>query len=189
MKKSVFILALTVIAAGLFSFIPASSTLNQATGYSVDVVKSKIDWSGAAGDHYHIGSVNLKGGQVSVDNGKITGGKFSIDLTTIKSDAGERLDGHLKSPDFFDAVKFGEATYEIKSVKYTSDNTADIDGTLTIKGVSVAVKFSAKVRGIDDKKLFAEASFSFDRTLFGVNYGPGKVANDVAVNVHLFATK
>ena len=187
MKKLMLAIVSTAVLAGFYSFVPAKKTV--ADAYTVDAAKSKIDWSGAAGDHYHIGSVNVKGGSVAVEGGKIVGGKFAIDLTTIKGDAGERLDGHLKSPDFFDVAKFGEATYEIKSVKYTSDNSADVDGTLTIKGVSVAVKFAAKVRGIDDKKLFAEASFSFDRTLFGISYGPGKVANDVVVNVHLFANK
>ena len=188
MKKSFLAIAFAALLTGMYSFVPGTHKLAQ-TSYSVDVAKSKVDWAGSAGDHYHVGSLALKAGEIAVDNGKITGGKFTLDLTSIKSDAGERLDGHLKSPDFFDVAKFGEATYEIKSVKYTSDNTADIDGTLTLKGVTAAVKFSAKVRGIDDKKLFAEASFSFDRTVFGVLYGPGKVANDVTVNVHLFGTK
>lgn len=188
MKKSLSIILFAALFTGLYSFVPGKKQVVQTT-YAVDVVKSKIDWNGSAGDHYHLGSFGLKGGQVIVDNGKISGGKFIIDLSSVKADAGERLEGHLKSDAFFDVAKSAEATYEIKSVKYTSENTADIDGSLTMKGATVDVKFTAKIRGVDDKKLFAEASFSIDRTLWGVSYGPGKVANDVAVTVHLFGTK
>lgn len=188
MKKSFFALVFAALLTGMYSFVPGIKKVAQDS-YTVDVTKSKIDWNGSAGDHYHLGSLALKGGSITVDNGKITGGKFIIDLASVKADAGEKLEKHLQSPDFFDIAKFGEATYEIKSVKYTSETTADIEGSLTLKGVTVDVKFAAKIRGVDDKKLFAEASFSIDRTLWGVSYGPGKVANDVTVNVHLFGTK
>ena len=187
MKKIMLAVVFAATLVGTSSFVSAKKS--QATAYAVDVTKSKIDWNGSAGDHFHQGTFAVKSGSVSVDNGKIVGGKFVIDLASVKADAGERLEGHLKSPDFFDVAKFGEATYEIKSVTYTSESAADIDGVLTLKGISGSVKFSAKVRGLDDKKLFAEATFSLDRTLFGVNYGPGKVANDVTVSVHLFAVK
>jgi len=42
---------------------------------------------------------------------------------------------------------------------------------------------------VDDKKFFAQANFSIDRTLWGVNYGIGMVSNDVQVAVFLFANK
>lgn len=189
MKKILFAMFSTTLLVGAYSFVPTKGKLVDATTYVVDATKSKIDWNGSAGDHYHLGSFALKGGNILVENGKITGGKFIIDLSSVKADAGEKLEGHLKSDAFFDIAKFAEATYEIKSVKYTSENTADIDGVLNLKGITAAVKFLAKVRGIDDKKLFAEASFSLDRTVFGVNYGIGKVANDVVINVHLFGKK
>jgi len=185
MKKGLVAFVFATVLVGMFSF---TSSVAQSV-YTVDATKSKIDWAGAAGDHYHVGTMAVKAGTVSVENGKIAGGKFTLDLTTIKSDAGEKLDGHLKSPDFFDASKLGVATFEIKSVKYTGDKTADIDGALTLKGITANVKFSAKVRGLDDKKLFAEASLSLDRTIWGIVYGPGMLANDITVNVHLFGTK
>jgi polyisoprenoid-binding protein YceI len=152
---------------------------------TVDVAKSKVDWNGAAGDHYHPGTVALKSGTVLVDNGKITGGKFVIDLTTIKATdgAGDRLDGTIKGTNFFDVAKFGEAVYEITSVNYTSDNMADISGNLNVKGTVVPVKFTAKVRGLKDGKLFAEAFFSLDSKALGFE----KYGTDIAV--HLFAAK
>ena len=182
MKKVLFASAMLIASAGVFSFIPAKKYADTLT---VDVAKSKVEWSGAAGDHYHPGTVALKSGTVTVDGNKITGGKFTFDLTTIKSTdgAGDRLDGHLKSPQFFDAAKFGEATYEITSVNYTSDNVADITGNLSVKGTSIPVKLTAKIRGYKDGKLFAESFFSLDSKALGFE----KYGADVAV--HLFSAK
>jgi len=169
-----------VLSAGIYSFAPK----NYADVFKVDVAKSKVDWNGSAADHYHGGTVAIKAGEVWVDGGKVTGGKFTFDLTTIKTAENiDRLEGHLKSPDFFDVAKFGEATYEITSVKYTTDNTADVDGKLTIKGAAVPVKLTAKIRGLKDGKLFVESTFSLD---------PGPLAFKVAgidIAVHLFAAK
>ena len=58
-----------------------------------------------------------------------------------------------------------------------------------MKGVSIPVKFTSVIRNVDDKKFFAQANFSIDRTLWGVNYGIGMVSNDVQVAVFLFANK
>jgi len=181
MKKSLFIAAMLVVSAGIFSFTPKKFT----DTYTVDVAKSKLQWNGAAPDHYHPGTVNLKSGMLMVDNGKITGGKFVIDLTTAKNTdgSGDRLDGAIASPGMFDvAGKGGDATFEITSAMYTSDNTADISGNLTVKGTTVPVKFPAKIRGVKDGKMFAESFFSLDLSSIGIKYG-------VDIAVHLFAAK
>jgi polyisoprenoid-binding protein YceI len=179
--KKIFLLASTLILSiGIFSFSPKTT----ADTLAVDVTKSKITWNGSAADHYHTGSLNIKSGQVIVDNGKITGGKFTLDLTTIKSNTGgDALDNHLKSASFFDVAKSAEATYEITGVNYTSDNTADITGNFLVKGATVPVKLTAKIRGLKDGKLFTEATFSLDPSALGF-----KVAG-IDVAVHLFAAK
>ena len=94
-----------------------------------------------------------------------------------------------KAADFFEVAKYGEATYKINTVTYADENNATINGTLNLKGASLPVSFNAVIRSADEKGLFAEAFFSMDRTLFGINYGIGNIAKDVQVAVHLFATK
>ncbi len=181
MKKLFLAAAMVVASAGIFSFIPAKF----ADTYTVDVAKSKVDWTGSADNRYHPGTVALKSGALTIDNGKITGGKFTFDLTTITvtDAAGDRLTTHLKSADFFDVAQFGEATYEITSVNYTSENVAELSGNLGVKGVSVPVKFNGKIRGLKDGKLFAEAHFSLDSAPFS------KRPMGVEIAVHLFANK
>jgi len=190
MKKLFLALTAIVVAAGIYSFTPAT-TVKPADAYTVDVKNSKVEFVGSKADGYHPGYFSLKSGEISVAAGKLVGGQFVIDLANLKvtDGAGERLEGHLKAKDFFDVINFGTATYQITSVKYTGEKTADIEGKLTLRGVTAPVKFAAVIRGADDKKFFATASFNLDRTVFGMTYGVGKVSSDVQINVYLFAAK
>jgi polyisoprenoid-binding protein YceI len=157
---------------------------------TVNTEKSRVDWTGSKKNDFHTGYFPLKTGQLTLTDGKLTGGTFVIDIANLKvTDAGggDRLAGHLKTADFFSADKFGEATYTITAVKYTDDNSADVTGNLTLKGITLPVNFPVKIRNADEKGFFAQAFFPLDRTLFGVNYGIGAVSKDVEIAVHLFA--
>lgn len=188
MKKLFAVLSVAAVVATL-AFKPAPKA--DGVTYNVAVDKSKVDWTAAKKSGYHPGYFPLKSGSVTLNGNKLTGGKFVIDLANLKvtDGAGERLEGHLKSKDFFDVTAFGEATYEITSVNYTSENTADINGNLTLKGVSVPVKFTSQIRNADDKGFFAEAFFTVDRLALGINWNPAGAFKDVQIGVHLFATK
>ena len=169
MKKIVFALLGTAFLAGLYSFSPVKSVKEVVT-YSVDASKSRVDWVGSKKNDFHTGYFTVKSGSVKVDGG-------------------EKLAVHLKSADFFDVAKFSEATYTITSVNYSNESTATINGTLNLKGAALPVSFTAAIRSADEKGFFAEAFFSLDRTLFGVNYGIGNVAKDVQIAVHLYGKK
>ncbi|MFY7653053.1 MAG: YceI family protein [Chitinophagaceae bacterium] len=189
MKKLIVSLSVVIASTTLLSFIPANKIA--ADAYTVDTKNSKVEFVGSKTDGYHPGFFSIKSGSVTLDNGKLTGGSFVIDLANLKvtDDAGERLEGHLKAKDFFDVANFSDAKYEITSVKYTSEKNAEIDGKLTLKGITAPVKFNTVIRNADDKKFFGQASFNLDRTVFGINYGVGKISSDVQINVFLFATK
>jgi len=57
----------------------------------------------------------------------------------------EKLDLHLKSPDFFDAAKFPEITFKSTKVEKTGETTGRITGDLTIKGVTRPVTLDTKL--------------------------------------------
>ncbi len=191
MKRAFLAIASFAMVLGLSSFVPGD-TKKDVVNYNVSAEKSRIDWIGSKKGDFHTGFFPIKSGSVAVDGGKLKGGKFVIDLANVKvTDAGggDRLNGHLKSADFFDVAKFAEATFEITSVNYTGAQTADVSGSLSIKGAVVPVKFVANVRSADDKGFFAQAFLSIDRTLLGVNYGAGMVSNDVQLAIHIFGAK
>jgi polyisoprenoid-binding protein YceI len=185
MKKLIFAMATVAMFVGLTSF--TGEKMKKAPVTMTVTEKSRIDWIASKAGDFHTGSFTLKSGQVQVDNGKLTGGSFVIDLANLKvTDAsGDRLAGHLKNPDFFDVAKFAEATYTITGVNYTSDTNCEISGNLSLKGASFPVKFNANIRSANEKGFFGQAYFSVDRTAWGITYkGP---SNDVQLAIHLFA--
>ncbi len=185
MKKIVLAIALVASTVAIYSF-----TTKVADIFTVNTATSKVEFVGSKASGSHPGYFLLKGGSIMVEAGKITGGSFIIDLSTLKitDDAGVRLEGHLKSPDFLDFGKSTEAIYVISSVKYTDANNAEIDGNFTMKGITAPVKFVATT--IRNATSFSgDARFTLDRTAFGVTYDPAKVSKDVAISVHLIAAK
>ena len=126
---------------------------------------------------------------------EIVGTVFTENVVEIVLDAAsiftneENRDNHLRSADFFDVAKFGEATFNISSVKYTTAEKATLTGAVTLKGITKEISFEAIIRSADEKGFFAEAFFPLDRTLFGMNYGVGAIDSQVQLAVHIYASK
>lgn len=173
---------------GSFSFVGKTK---QGDVYKVNTTLSKVEFIGSKADGYHPGYFLLKGGEVNVSEGKISGGNFTINLSSLKvtDEAGATLETHLKAPDFLDLAKGTEANFSISNVKDLPENKYEIDGILNFKGITSPVKFVASVRNLDGKKLFAEATFQLDKTSIGVALKQAKIASDIQIIVHLFANK
>ncbi len=56
-------------------------------------------------------------------------------------------DEHLKSPDFFDAARYPEITFESTRVRHLDGGTYEVAGDLMIKGVTREVELNATVEG------------------------------------------
>ncbi|MEM8567517.1 MAG: YceI family protein [Bacteroidota bacterium] len=192
MKKQSTILALVLAAGiGLMSFKAIDGN------YTVSTSESQLKWTGyhLAKSYEHWGYVNLKSGNVEVNNGKITSGEFVIDMTTIanKDVEGEKkskkLDGHLKSNDFFAVKEHPEAKLVIKKV----DGSGKATGDLTIRGITKEIQFDTKVEEASDNKLVATADIKVDRTDFQVMYGwkleNAILSNEFRMEVQLVANK
>jgi len=72
--------------------------------------------------------VKIKGSSITTDN--------------------EARDKHLKSPDFFDVEKYPTMIFKSTSAVKTGDNTFDINGELTMKGVTKSIVLKAKLNGV-----------------------------------------
>jgi polyisoprenoid-binding protein YceI len=69
----------------------------------------------------------------------------SIDVNSIDTKEAQR-DGHLKSPDFFDAEKFPEITFKSTSIAKDGDDFK-LAGNLTIHGVTKPVELKVESHG------------------------------------------
>ncbi len=183
-----------------------------ATGntYKADLTQSNVQWTGTKPTGQHSGVMMLKDGSLNVDNGAVTGGEFTIDVSTIKitdadTNGASKLAGHLSSPDFFDAAKYPTAKFVISSVTpgvdtaggkelVMKDATHTITGNLTLKDQTKSVSFPAKV-STTDAGITADANFNIDRTQWGLVYGNNKGLGDkfirptVNIILHLVANK
>lgn len=167
MKNTIKNLAVVaVIAMVTFSF----KSLNEDKK-TIKIEGSKVVWKGYKVTGSHEGTIALKEGSLTFSEEKLIGGEFVIDMHTIVSTdlEGEykgKLEGHLKSDDFFGVENNPTATLNFNNVKATGKNSYEVMGDLTIKGKTNPIVFTMSVYGNK-----ANASLKIDRTKYGVKYG------------------
>lgn len=176
MKKSLLLLLLIPCIAAVA--IP-TSILMHVDSYKVDTEASKIQWFAEKVTGKHNGIVKLASGDISNDHGRL-GGKFVMDMTSLENKdlSGEskaKLEGHLKSDDFFSVTKFPTSTFEIVSITPKTGAAAgepnfDVKGKLTIKGITNEVLFPAII-SFEGTKMMAKADVKIDRTKYDIRYG------------------
>ena len=149
------------------------------------VVESQILWKGYKPTGSHHGSIDLKEGVLAVKDNHLVGGKFIIDMTSIKDldmpqtdPYNKKLVTHLKSPDFFDVQKYPTAVFEITAVRPQAENYL-IEGNLTIKGVTKNITFPAMVINGKNEISFISNAIKIDRTDFGIKYKSKKFFGDL----------
>ena len=163
--------------------------------------QSQIDWVGRKVTGAHNGTIAIADGQLTIKDGELAGGTFTIDTTSIKildiSDptTNAQFAGHLASEDFFSSATHPTATLEIIRVTRSSNAIYHIDGNLTIKEITHPISFDAQAT-FDDGALEADAKLVVDRTKYGMRFRSGNffkdlgdtlIYNDFDLNVHIKA--
>ena len=72
--------------------------------------------------------------------------KFSIDVNSIDTNQAQR-DGHLQSPDFFDAAKYPKINFVSTSFTKVKGEQYKLSGNLTVKEVTKAVELDVEYGG------------------------------------------
>lgn len=109
--------------------------------------------------------------------------ELTADVASINTD-NEQRDGHLKSPDFFDAAKFATLTFKSTSFTKVDGKKYKLAGNLTLHGVTKPVELEVIVNtGVHpfNKKNIAgfKVTGKIKRTDFGVGEKtPGAVVSD-----------
>jgi len=148
-------------------------------------------------------------GQISFDeaNPEQSTAEVTIKTASVNTD-NEQRDKDLRSPNFFDVEKFPEMTFRSKSVKATSQNTANVTGDLTLHGVTkevvLKVEFTGKGKGAGPQGTIVpgrdpttivtgwDATTTVMRSDFGMNWnqmveGTRVVADEVQIELHVEA--
>jgi polyisoprenoid-binding protein YceI len=158
----------------------ASATTNPVKK-EIKVSESTIEWKGTKVLGSHTGTIDLKEGYLEMDGDMLTGGTFVVDMTSmectdLKGENKGKLEGHLKSDDFFGVNKYATSTLVITKAKKTDSGYA-VTGDLTIKGQTHPVNFDLTVDGNN-----AMAKVVIDRTKYGIRYGSGSFFDNLGDN-------
>ena len=167
------LLLIALIAAGL-------NTQSHITELMVVTDESRIIWTGTKIMGYHQGTVQIREGKLLMNNQRLAGGSFIIDLSTINctdipaSDPipKRNLENHLKDPDFFDTKRFPTASFTFTEISPDAENQAKYQayGNLTIKGITRKIKIEVEVASQSDKIFIGQTDMRFNRQLWGVAY-------------------
>jgi len=145
-------------------------TTTFATSQKVDVTKSTVKWSGKKVTGEHHGTIKIKEGNLDVTNGKVTGGKVVIDMQSVSdADASAKLEGHLKSDDFFSVATFPTSELVVTKVE-SAGNKHTFTGNLTIKGITNPATFIA-TSSKDGENTVYDGALTIDRSKYNVRYG------------------
>ena len=87
---------------------------------------------------------------------------FSADIDSIHT-GNEQRDGHVKSPDFFDAATYPKLTFESTSFTKKADSDYTLEGNLTMHGVTKPVELAVEFGGIH-KSLYGQMVAGFEVT-------------------------
>lgn len=196
MKRKV-ITAWAITLSLLIAFIAQAETLQ------LDTSKSEIHWVGKKVTGKHNGVIKLKQGVVSVTDGMIEGGDFSIDMATITVEdiqdekRNQKLTNHLKSDDFFSVEQFPEGKFVITSITEKPDDIVEVTGNLTLKGITHPITFPATLTH-SEESVAAKGKITIDRTKWNIRYGSGKffkglgdklIDDDIELKLSLHASK
>ncbi len=170
-------------------------TAGSGNELTVNPSESEVRWEGTKVTGSHHGTVKISEGKLMVENNMLTGGEFTLDLASIENQDldGEmkgKLEGHLKSDDFFDVDNHPEATFQITKVEPNGDKKVKISGNLTIRGVSKNITFDADVNEMSDSKFDGKADFNIAREDWGVNYkgqADDLISKEINFKIHLVA--
>jgi len=165
-----------IILAAFFS--------GEAKDVKVNTKASTIVWSGSkVVGKTHTGTLELASGTLDISKGELKGGSFTVDMKTLvdtdlEGEWKQKLEGHLRSDDFFGVETYPTAAFKITEVKSAGGDAYDVTGDITIKGKTESVSFTTSLTEVADG-YEASASITIDRSKFDVRYGSGSFFDDL----------
>jgi polyisoprenoid-binding protein YceI len=153
------------IATTLLSLLISAT----ATAGNLDTANSALVWKGTKVTGGHFGKLTFKEGNIIEKDGKLVGGDFVVDMTSMTVDdiqgkGQAKLLRHLKAADFFEIE-----AHPTSSMKITAATDTTITADLTIKGKTHPVSFDYAKDGDA-----LTGTMVFDRTKYDINYKSGK---------------
>jgi polyisoprenoid-binding protein YceI len=173
-----------------------STTLQQvpAGTFSLDPIHSSI---GFGVKYNKLATFRSTFGKVDAQltDGALTG---SADASSVQVDE-PNFKGHLLSGEFFDVESAPTITFRSTDIRPAEDGTVEVDGDLTIRGVTKPVTakgtYGAGPDAFGNERVAFEIQTTVDRREYGLNWqnqlpdGTDALANDVTITADLQLVK
>ena len=147
--------------------------------YKVDAASSTLTWKGYKPTGSHTGTILLQSGTIEMQDNKIKSGSFVADMSSIKdADGSEKLEGHLKSADFFEIEVFPTSKFEVTKTHHM-DGKTHVTGNLTIKDITKEITFEAVVVAKGKTVTLTSETFQVNRADYNIKYKSQSFFNDL----------
>ena len=186
MKYIIISIATLILSINAMAAHHENGAHDHGDAMMVKTDQSEITWVGSKKfvEDKHSGTIKLKSGQVFFKDGQPTHGDFVIDMTSIQNtdmdDEGYRkkLEGHLKSEDFFAVDQFAEAKFTFNEVKSLGNNQYALTGEMQIREAKHPETIQATITMNPENTGFtATADAVIDRTKYGVLFNAENTDN------------
>lgn len=133
--------------------------------------------------HFKNYAGTIEAAQADFSDAKVT---FEADVTSIDT-KNEQRDGHLQSPDFFDAANHPKIKFVSTGISKKGDSEYVLTGDLTIRGttksVNLSVAYNGTVKGFGGVEVAGfEISGKINRQDFGLTWSALTEAGGVVVS-------
>jgi polyisoprenoid-binding protein YceI len=138
---------------------------------------------------WFMGSFDKVDGKATLDSSALEKGSVALTIATESVDSNDkRRDGHLMSPDFFNAKENPEITF--KSTKIKADGKdLEVTGDLSLAGKTKSITIPVSFVGEGESRGLRRGyitEFAIKRSDFGMTYGISK--NALGDDVHLIVS-
>ena len=187
-----FLKAISFGAMGLF----AATSVAASDSYTIDPHHTFPSFEiNHVGYSTQRGRFNATSGSITLDRAaKKVEVNIIIDANSI--DTGfDKLEEHLRKPDFFDVSKFPTIVFKSNSGRFDGDKLVALEGQLTMHGETKPVvlqvhNFKCGNHPFTKKPLCsADVTGEIKRTDFGIKYGVPFVGDDVKLFIQVEALK
>jgi polyisoprenoid-binding protein YceI len=167
-----------------------------ANAQNVDMSASSVKWTGyhLAKSYEHYGYVNIKSGEITIKDGKLTAGSIIIDMNSISNTdltdekKNKKLVKDLKSERFFNASEYPEASISISNVTAKANGEYTLTAEIQIRGIKQNINLDLTQSTTGGKVVF-DGKLEIDRIKHEVMYGwsieNAMLSNNFDLEVHI----
>lgn len=166
----------------------STATIVPTGTWTVDASHSKVGFAVK-----HLGIATVRGEFTQFEGALELGEDLSTSraygsVKTASIDTNESArDEHLRSPDFFDAAKHAEITFESTAIEPVDEDTLRITGDLTINGITRSETFDAEIQGSEtdpwgNDRVGLEVTGQISRNDYGMKFNQALGSGNMVVS-------